>query len=57
MVVLMSKGPGILGGALRLIRKYRFYFLLPALIILVLLAIALYAVGPAAIISVIYAGI
>ncbi|NQT90737.1 MAG: hypothetical protein HQ558_05735 [Candidatus Omnitrophica bacterium] len=40
-----------------MIRKHRVYFLAPILIILALLAILVYCIGPAAIVSFIYAGI
>jgi len=40
-----------------LIKKHKLYFIMPILIVLVLLAILVYYIGPAAVISFIYAGI
>lgn len=40
-----------------LIRKYKLYFIAPILITLAVLAVLVYYIGPAAIISFIYAGI
>lgn len=40
-----------------LIKKHKLYFITPILIMLVLLALLVYYIGPAAVISFIYAGI
>ncbi len=40
-----------------MIRKYRMYFLLPIFIIILLLVLVVFYVGPAAVISFIYAGV
>ena len=40
-----------------MIKQYKIYFLAPILIILALLAFLVYYIGPAAIISFIYAGV
>jgi hypothetical protein len=40
-----------------LIKKHRLFFLAPILILLALLAILVYYIGPAAIVSFIYAGL
>ena len=53
----MTKILYILKEMFYLINKHKFYFLAPILIILALLAILVYYIGPAAIVSFIYAGI
>lgn len=40
-----------------MIKKHKFYFIAPILIILALLAILVYYIGPSAIVTFIYAGI
>ena len=47
----------ILRETLHLVKKHKFYFLLPILIALALLAFLAYQVGPAVAISFIYAGL
>lgn len=46
----------ILNGAFIMIKKHRLYFLLPICIMLTLIALLVYHVGPAIIVSFIYAG-
>lgn len=41
----------------RLIRRHKFYFLMPILIVLALIALLVYTVGPATLVAFLYAGI
>lgn len=47
----------ILRGMYRLVREQKLYFFTPILIILALLAFLIYYIGPAVIVSFIYAGV
>ncbi|MCK9431684.1 MAG: hypothetical protein PHQ84_01220 [Candidatus Omnitrophica bacterium] len=47
----------ILKEIFHLVRKYKIYFLAPLLVILAFLALAVFYIGPSAIIAFIYAGI
>ncbi|MFZ2385604.1 MAG: DUF5989 family protein [Candidatus Omnitrophota bacterium] len=53
----MNKAAYFLNETFHLIRKHKIYFLAPILIILVLLALIVFYVGPSVIVSFIYAGI
>jgi hypothetical protein len=53
----MTKIGYILKEAFYMIRKHKIYFLAPMLIILALLALIVFYIGPNAIIAFIYAGI
>ncbi len=53
----MRKVLYILKEMLHMIRRHKFYFIAPILIILALLAILVYYLGPAAIVSFFYAGV
>jgi len=54
---IMKKVMYILKEMFYLIRKHKLYFLTPIFIILALLAFFVYHVGPAAVVSFIYAGV
>lgn len=43
--------------SLKLVRKHKFYFLLPLLILLAVLSLLAFQIGPGIVISFIYAGI
>lgn len=47
----------ILAGCRDLVRRHRLYFLTPLLIVLALLSFLVYSVGPALVLSFIYAGL
>lgn len=47
----------IFGEMLLMIKEYKFYFLAPILIALAILAFVVYYVGPAVVVSFMYAGV
>jgi len=53
----MRKVIYIIKEMLHMIKRHKFFFIAPILIILALLAILVYYVGPAAIVSLFYAGV
>jgi len=53
----MNKAAYFLKETFHLIREHKIYFLAPILIILLLLALIVFYVGPSVIVSFIYAGI
>jgi len=53
----MAKLVLVLGEMLRMIRKHKFYFLAPLLIMVAILAILVVYLGPAAVVAFLYAGI
>lgn len=54
---ILKKPLYILKGAWQMIRKHKLYFLLPLCLLLAVIAMLVYYVGPAVIVSFIYAGI
>jgi hypothetical protein len=53
----MKKVKYILKEMIAMIKKHKYYFIAPILIILALLAFLVYYIGPAVIVSFIYAGV
>jgi hypothetical protein len=53
----MKKVWYIIKQMLVLIKKHKFYFIAPMLLVLALIAILVYYIGPAVIVSFIYAGV
>lgn len=53
----MGRAGYILRHTARLVRRHKLYFLAPVLILLAILAILVYYIGPAAVVSFIYAGV
>jgi len=53
----MKKVKYILKEMLAMIKKHKYYFIAPMLLILALLAFLVYYIGPAVIVSFIYAGV
>lgn len=47
----------ILRETFRLIRRHKFYFLAPILLVLALIALLVYTIGPATLMAFLYAGI
>lgn len=54
---ILKKPLHILKGIWLMIKKYKLYFLLPVCLLLAVIAMLVYYVGPAIIVSFIYAGI
>lgn len=53
----MEKAMLIVKESFRLVRKHKFYFLLPLLLLLAAISILAYQIGPGIVVSFIYAGI
>ena len=53
----MEKMMMMMRESLKLVRKHKFYFLLPLLLLLAVLSLLAFQIGPGIVISFIYAGI